>query len=83
MIKSIGKNVIINSVKSNEYEKNGIIVKSSSLSNIIGNVVSIGSEVLEIGVGDKIIYNESNAKKIFYENNEYFVINEKEVLAII
>ncbi len=83
MIKSIGKNVIINSVKNNEYEKNGIIVKSTSLSNIIGNVVSIGSEVSEIGVGDKIIYNENNAKKIFYENNEYFVINEQEVLAII
>lgn len=83
MIKGIGTNVIINSVKNNEYEKNGIIVKASNNSSLIGNVISVGKEVKEVSVGDKVIYYEPNSKKVFYENSEYFVLSEEDVLAII
>lgn len=83
MLKSIGENIIVNTVKNNEYERNGIIVKTNSYSNLIGNVVSVGQLVKEIKNGDKILYNENNSKKILYENSEYFVLNEKDVLAVI
>ena len=83
MLRCVGKNLILDSVGQNEYEKNGIIVKTSSVLNLIGNVICIGNEVDEIKVGDKVIYNEHDARKIVYEGNEYFVINEKDVLAII
>lgn len=83
MLRCIGKNIIVDSSNKNEYEKNGIIIKTSSVSNLIGNVICIGNEVMDIKVGDKVIYSEMDAKRIVYESNEYFVLNEKDVLAII
>lgn len=83
MLKSIGRNIILESSDKNEYEKNGIIIKSTNSLNLIGNVISIGNEVKDVKVGDKVIYNDINAKKIIYESNEYFVLDEKDVLAII
>lgn len=83
MLRCIGKNIIVDLVNQNEYEKNGIIIKTSTVSNLIGNVICIGNEVMDIKIGDKVIYSEHDAKKIVYESNEYFVLNEKDVLAII
>ncbi len=83
MLKTIGKNIILELSDKNEYEKNGIIIKSTNSLNLIGNVISIGNEVKDVKVGDKVIYNDINAKKIIYESNEYFVLDEKDVLAII
>jgi chaperonin GroES len=83
MIRCIGKNIIVEQSNKNEYERNGIIIKSSSSSNLIGNVVCVGSEVIEIKVGDKVIYSEKDARKIIYDSNEYFVLDEKDILAII
>lgn len=83
MLRCIGKNIIVDSSNKNEYEKNGIIIKSTSVSNLIGNVICIGNEVMDIKVGDKVIYSEMDAKRIIYESDEYFVLNEKDILAII
>lgn len=83
MLKTIGRNIILELSDKNEYEKNGIIIKSTNSLNLIGNVISIGNEVKDVKVGDKVIYNDINAKKIIYESNEYFVLDEKDVLAII
>ena len=83
MLRCIGKNVILDSSDKNEYEKNGIIVKTSTVSILIGNVVCVGKEVEDVDVGDKVIYSQMDAKKIVYESNEYSVINEKDILAII
>ncbi len=83
MLRCIGKNIILDSVSQNEYEKNGIIVKTNTGSTLIGNVVCIGNEVVEVKVGDKVIYSEKDAKKIIYESNEYYVLNIKDILAII
>ena len=83
MLRSIGDNIVISSVKNTEYEKNGIIIKRENTINLIGNVVSVGGKVKYVNVGDKILYNENNSRKILYENAEYFVIKENEVLAII
>ncbi len=83
MLRCIEKNIIVNNVGNNEYEKNGIIIKNSENSNIIGNVMCVGSNVKDISVGDKVIYSESDAKRIVHEGTELFVLNEKDVLAII
>ena len=71
MLKTIDRNVIIKETEDKEYIQNGIIIKSSNTSNIIGNVVCVGENPLNI------------SKKIIYENTEYFVVNEKDILAII
>lgn len=83
MLRCVGKNIIIEQSNNNEYEKNGIIIKNSGTSNLIGNVICVGDEVKEVKVGDKVIYSEKNAKKIIYESNEFFVLDEKDILAII
>ncbi len=83
MLRCIGKNIIVELSNQNEYEKNGIIIKSNNSLNLIGNVICVGNEVMEIKVGDKVIYSQSDAKKIIYESNEYYVLNEKDILAII
>lgn len=83
MIRCIGKNIIVELSNKNEYEKNGIIIKSSSSSNLIGNVICVGNEVRDIKVGDKVIYSEKDARKIICESKEYYVLDEKDILAII
>ena len=83
MLKSIGENIIVSSAKNNEYEKNGIIVKRDNYTNLIGKVISVGEKVEEINVDDMILYSESSSKKILYEKAEYYVLNKKDVLAVI
>ncbi len=83
MLRCIGKNIIVEQSTQEEYEKNGIIIKNNSNSNLIGNVYSVGNEVTDISVGDRVIYNEHDAKKIIYDSNEYSVIKEADILAII
>ncbi len=83
MLRCIGKNIVIEQSSESEYERNGIIIKNSSNSNLIGNVYCVGNDVVDIKVGDKVIYSEHDAKKIIYDSNEYYVIKENDVLAII
>lgn len=82
MLRCVGKNIIVELSDKNEYEKNGIIIRTTS-SNLIGKVICVGKDVTEIKQEDKVIYNESYARKIIYDSMEYFVLNEKDVLAII
>ncbi len=82
MLRCIGKNVIVELSDKNDYEKNGIIIKTNS-SNLIGLVICVGNDVNEIRPNDKVIYNEQNAKKIIYDSKEYFVLDEKDILALI
>lgn len=82
MLRCIGKNVIVELSDKNDYEKNGIIIKINS-SNLIGLVICVGNDVNEIRPNDKVIYNEQNAKKIIYDSKEYFVLDEKDILALI
>lgn len=82
MLRCIGKNVIVELSDKNDYEKNGIIIKTNS-SNLIGLVICVGNDVNEIRPDDKVIYNEQNAKKIIYDSKEYFVLDEKDILALI
>ena len=82
MLRCIGKNVIVELSDKNDYEKNGIIIKTNS-SNLIGLVICVGNDVNEIRSNDKVIYNEQNAKKIIYDSKEYFVLDEKDILALI
>ena len=81
MIKCIDKNIIVEETEVDSNASN-IIIKSEN-NNIFGNVISIGSNVLDISVGDKIIFSRNDAKKIIYNNAEFFVLNEKDVLAVI
>ena len=81
MIKCIDKNIIVEETEDDSNASN-IIIKSDN-NNIFGNVISIGSNVLDISVGDKIIFSRNDAKKIIYNNAEFFVLNEKDVLAVI
>ncbi len=82
MLRCIGKNIIVELSDKNDYERNGIIIKTTS-SNLIGRVICTGKDITEIKQEDKVIYNEANARKIIYNSMEYFVLNEKDVLAII
>lgn len=81
MIKCIDKKIIVEETEDDSNASN-IIIKSEN-NNIFGNVISIGSNVLDISVGDKIIFSRNDAKKIIYNNAEFFVLNEKDVLAVI
>lgn len=81
MIKCIDKNIIVEETEDESFASN-IIIKSEN-NNLFGNVISIGSNVLDISVGDKIIFSRDDAKKIIYNNAEYYVLNEKDVLAVV
>lgn len=83
MLRSIDKNLIVQETEDENYIQNGIIIKSNGSRNILGNVISVGNNVVDIYVGDTIIFSKDNARTLVYENNEYLVINENDVLAVI
>lgn len=91
MIRPVFDNVILKKVEVEKSTESGIVlnsVKDTDLANI-GEIYAIGeASVLsvenggELQKGDKVIFSD-NYKKINYKNEEYYVLNEEELLAIL
>lgn len=76
MIEAIGKNVILKAVKE---EKKSIILTSKEEPILYYEVLSIGSSVKDVNVGDKVLIHYG-AQKIPFEDN-LFVTDIERVYA--
>lgn len=91
MIKPIFDNIILKKFEEEQKTNNGIILSFTTKNQQInvGEVFAIGeASVLsvenggELKLGDKVIFSD-NFKKIDYKNEEYYILNEEEILAVI
>ena len=92
MLRPLLDRVAVKVMKNEETTKNGIILTGSMKDeNQIGEVVEVGfggyvdGKEIEMYVkkGDKVIINNFSGRKVSYENEEYLIVKQSDILAII
>ena len=76
MLKPLGDRVLVKRLESEETTKSGIILTGKSQEK---------SQVAEMVVkeGDKVILNQYAGTEIKYEEEEYLIVKQNEILAIV
>lgn len=83
MIKPIHKNVIVELQEKSKETASGIILTSADRDEVSkGLVVEIGPEVTEVKTGDMIMPNWSAARKVLFDDKEYYIVSEDEIVIV-
>ena len=94
MIKPLGNRVLIKMKEGEEKTKSGIILSGSAqekpqIAQVIevgpGELVKEGNErsKMEVKKGDNIIISEYAGTKVKYEGQEYIIVKQDDILAIV
>ncbi|MDD3809787.1 MAG: co-chaperone GroES [Erysipelotrichaceae bacterium] len=81
VIQPVKDNILLEKIQVENVSKSGIILSSESKDEKnIAAVIAIGNDVKEIVKGDKVIFESYKTTKIEYENKEYLLIKEENIL---
>ncbi|ALC87777.1 MULTISPECIES: co-chaperone GroES [Bacillaceae] len=93
MLRPLGDRIVIELIEAEEKTASGIVLPDSAKEKPQeGKVVAVGTgRVLENGTrveldvkdGDRIIFSKYAGTEVKYENNEYLILRESDVLAVI
>ena len=93
MIKPLGDRVLIKMVEAEETTKSGLILTSASQEKPqIAEVIVVGpggidenGKIIEMQVkkGDKVIISKYSGTEIKYEGQEYIIVKQSDVLAVV
>lgn len=93
MLRPLGDRIIIELIEAEEKTASGIVLPDSAKEKPQeGKVVAIGTgRVLENGTrveldvkeGDRIIFSKYSGTEVKYDNNDYLILRESDVLAVI
>lgn len=93
MLRPLGDRIIIELIEVEEKTASGIVLPDSAKEKPQeGKVIAIGTgRVLENGTrveldvneGDRIIFSKYSGTEVKYENNDYLILRESDVLAVI
>ncbi|MFC6040341.1 co-chaperone GroES [Paenisporosarcina macmurdoensis] len=93
MLKPLGDRIVIELIESEEKSAFGIVLPDSAkekpqegkvLAIGTGRVLENGARVeLDVKEGDKIIFSKYAGTEVKYEGNEYLILRENDILAII
>ena len=83
MLKPIKKNMIVKLIEKETVSKGGIVLAGPDAQEVSKcTVLSIGSEVEYVQVGEVILPNWQKAKPTKFENEDFFVVHEDDVVLI-
>ena len=85
-LQAIGPKVIVKPMKEEEKTASGIILPESKESANMGTIVAIGKlseQYKDLKEGDKVLFSEYGYDKVEYEGEEYYVMPDNKVLAVI
>jgi len=92
-IKPIGDRIVVKPLEAEEITKGGIILPDSAKEKPQkGKVVAIGAgRILDNGTrvpvevkeGDTIIYSKYGGTEVKFDGEEYLIVNERDILAIL
>ena len=87
-IKPLGDRVVIKKVEAEEKTLGGLILTSSAKEMPqMAEVMAVGpgtkDEVMELKVGDKVIFSKYGGTDVKYEGEEYTIMRQGEILAVI
>ena len=92
MIKPLLDRVVLKAVESEETTKSGIVLaQKSQEKSQIAEVVAVGpggmvdgkETTMQLVVGDKVVYSKYAGTVIKYNDEEYIIVKQDEVLAIV
>ncbi|MBS4179599.1 co-chaperone GroES [Lederbergia citrea] len=93
MLKPLGDRVIIELVESEEKTASGIVLPDSAKEKPQeGKIVAVGTGrvlesgervALEVAEGDNIIFSKYAGTEVKYQGNEYLILRESDILAVI
>ncbi|MEI4770022.1 co-chaperone GroES [Psychrobacillus sp. FJAT-51614] len=93
MLRPLGDRIVIELIEAEEKTASGIVLPDSAKEKPQeGKVVAVGTgRVLENGTrveldvneGDRIIFSKYSGTEVKYENTEYLILRESDVLAVI
>ncbi|MBM7694480.1 chaperonin GroES [Peribacillus deserti] len=93
MLRPLGDRVVIELVQSEEKTASGIVLPDTAKEKPSeGKVVSVGTGrvldngekvALEVSEGDRIIFSKYAGTEVKYEGNEYLILRESDILAVI
>jgi len=93
LLKPLGDRVIIELVQSEEKTASGIVLPDTAKEKPQeGKIVAVGTGrildngervSLEVAQGDRIIFSKYAGTEVKYEGNEYLILRESDILAII
>ena len=91
-LKPLGDRVVVEVTESEETTKGGIVLPDTAKEKpAMGNIIAVGSgEVidgkkveLDVKVGDKVIYSKYAGTEVKLEGEEYLVLRQSDILAIV
>ena len=90
MIKPLTDRVLIKMKEKEETTKSGIILTASKEKPQIAEVIEVGpgkvvdgkKEEMFVKKGDKVILNKYAGTEVKYENEEYIIVGQSDILAI-
>ena len=93
MLKPLGDRIVIELIEAEEKTSSGIVLPDSAkekpqegkvVAAGTGRVLENGQRVdLEVKEGDQIIFSKYSGTEVKYEGNEYLILRESDILAII
>lgn len=87
-IKPLGTRVVIKRVEAEEKTASGIVLPGQAKEQPqMAEVIAVGpgteEEKMELKVGDKVIFAKYGGTEIKYQGNEYIIMRQEEILAIV
>ena len=93
MLKPLGDSIVIELIEAEEKTSSGIVLPDSAkekpqegkvIAAGTGRVLENGQRIdLEVKEGDRIIFSKYAGTEVKYEGNEYLILRESDILAII
>jgi chaperonin GroES len=92
-MKPLGDRVVIKPAEAEEKTKGGIILPDTAKEKpVVGEVVAVGPGkvaddgkkiVMEVKVGDKVLYGKYSGTEVTIEGDEYLIMRESDIFAIV
>lgn len=93
MIKPLGDRVVLKLIEQEQRTESGIVLPDTAKEKPQqGEVVAVGSGrildngqrvELEVNVGDKVIFSKYAGTEVKIDGEEYLIVNERDILAIL
>jgi chaperonin GroES len=93
LLKPLGDRILIELIEAEEKTSSGIVIPDSAkekpqegkvIAAGTGRVLENGQRIdLEVKEGDRIIFSKYAGTEVKYEGNEYLILRENDILAII
>ncbi|MBE6030632.1 MAG: co-chaperone GroES [Firmicutes bacterium] len=87
-IKPLGVRVVLKRVEAQEKTQGGLILSSTAKEQPqVAEIVAAGpgtkDEAMELKVGDRVIFSKYAGTEIKYEGEEYIIMKQEDILAIV